>query len=98
MVCSMRALTSSTRARFMRCMATNADSNKVDTVTVKYRGKSIEVRKGARLRTALLKNGATPHNEGAVYINCRGIGSCGTCAVEICGRQETDEPDREDPL
>ena len=43
----------------------------------------MSARRGARLRTALLTHGLTPHNEGAVYINCRGLGTCGTCAVEI---------------
>mmetsp|Transcript_8021 Transcript_8021/g.16419 ORF Transcript_8021/g.16419 Transcript_8021/m.16419 type:complete len:201 (+) Transcript_8021:98-700(+) len=104
MVRTLRTLLSSTRASCTsaavqtRCAGagpTQAGSKSVDTVTVKYRGKSFEVRKGAKLRTALLKNGATPHNEGAVYINCRGIGSCGTCAVEICGGQAggNDDPD-----
>ncbi|GLC69309.1 hypothetical protein PLESTF_000814200 [Pleodorina starrii] len=55
------------------------------TVRIQFRGQEIEVARGAKLRTALLKSGLTPHSEGAVYINCRGIGSCGTCAVEIRG-------------
>ncbi|GLI60753.1 hypothetical protein VaNZ11_002983, partial [Volvox africanus] len=53
------------------------------TVKIRFRGQEIAVPYGTKLRTALLKSGLTPHSEGAVYINCRGIGSCGTCAVEI---------------
>lgn len=37
------------------------------------------------LRTALLRSGVTPHNGQAQLINCRGLGTCGTCAVEIEG-------------
>ncbi|KAG2435452.1 hypothetical protein HYH02_011952 [Chlamydomonas schloesseri] len=56
-----------------------------DNVKIAFRGREIEVPRGSKLRTALLRAGLTPHSEGAVYINCRGIGSCGTCAVEIQG-------------
>lgn len=37
------------------------------------------------MRTALLLQGLSPHSEGAKYINCRGLGTCGTCAVEVRG-------------
>jgi ferredoxin len=48
----------------------------------------IEVQRGEKLRTALLRRGATPHNAGARLINCRGLGTCGTCAVEVDGTVE----------
>jgi len=51
----------------------------------------IDVQRGELLRTALLRKGATPHNAGARLINCRGLGSCGTCAVEIDGSVEPAE-------
>ena len=36
------------------------------------------------LRTALLRNQVvSPHNGRANLINCRGLGTCGTCAVQI---------------
>lgn len=38
-----------------------------------------------KLRTALLLNGVSPHNGRSKVINCRGIGTCGTCAVEVDG-------------
>jgi len=41
------------------------------------------VRKGELLRTALLRRGVSPHNGNSKIINCRGLGTCGTCAVEI---------------
>jgi ferredoxin len=50
--------------------------------------RTIEVQRGELLRTALLRRGVTPHNAGARLINCRGLGSCGTCAVEVDGAVE----------
>lgn len=44
---------------------------------------TLKVQKGEVLRTALLRRGASPHNGRARLINCRGLGTCGTCAVEI---------------
>lgn len=39
---------------------------------------------GETLRTAALRRGlVSPHNGRARLINCRGLGTCGTCAVEI---------------
>ncbi len=48
-------------------------------------GKTFECAEGANLRQALLKNGIDLYNGGAKVINCQGIGTCGTCAVEISG-------------
>jgi ferredoxin len=41
------------------------------------------VRKGELLRTALLRRGVSPHNGKSTAINCRGLGTCGTCAVDV---------------
>jgi ferredoxin len=38
------------------------------------------------LRRALLQQGIDLHNGGAKVINCRGIGTCGTCAVQVEGK------------
>ena len=39
---------------------------------------------GELLRTAALRRGlASPHNDKANLINCRGLGTCGTCAVAL---------------
>jgi ferredoxin len=48
-------------------------------------GKTIECVVGANLRKVLLQGDIDLYNNGAKVINCRGIGSCGTCAVEIEG-------------
>jgi ferredoxin len=53
--------------------------------TITAQGKSIQCSAGDNLRQVLLSNGIDLYNGKANYINCRGIGSCGTCAVEIEG-------------
>ncbi|CAK9264114.1 unnamed protein product [Sphagnum jensenii] len=59
-----------------------------ELLDVEYRGKKISVERGTILRTALLRNGVSPHNGQAMYVNCRGLGTCGTCAVEVIGDVE----------
>jgi ferredoxin len=53
--------------------------------TVRYRGRIFSCAPGAALRDVLLANGDTPHSAGARLVNCRGLGSCGTCAVRVHG-------------
>ncbi|MGG6263532.1 2Fe-2S iron-sulfur cluster-binding protein [Leptolyngbya sp. AN03gr2] len=53
--------------------------------TITAQGKTIECESGANLRQVLLKNGIDLYNGNATVINCRGIGTCGTCSVEIEG-------------
>ena len=54
------------------------------SVKIKNTGETIEnIKAGTILRTALLKAGLTPHNGQAKTVNCKGIGSCGTCALKI---------------
>lgn len=48
----------------------------------------LQAERGATLRTAMLEGGVTPHNGRATLINCRGLGTCGTCAVEVQGPVE----------
>ena len=49
------------------------------------------VQSGELLRTALLRRGLSPHNNNSQLINCRGLGTCGTCAVEVRGAVEPAE-------
>lgn len=37
---------------------------------------------GTTLRSALLAGAASPHNQSHL-VSCQGLGSCGTCAVEV---------------
>ena len=50
---------------------------------IAYNGDEWFCEDGEKLRDALLSRGHSPHNGAAQYLNCRGLGSCGTCAVEI---------------
>ncbi|MDX5326080.1 MAG: 2Fe-2S iron-sulfur cluster binding domain-containing protein [Bacteroidota bacterium] len=52
---------------------------------IRFRGRTIEVPFGTNLRRALLQNGLSPYNGKAHHFNCHGLGTCGTCAVEISG-------------
>lgn len=54
-----------------------------DEVSISYRGTTVMAQAGTKLRTAMLRGGISPHNGKAQVINCRGLGTCGTCAVEV---------------
>jgi ferredoxin len=54
-------------------------------VKVVAQGKTFECDRGANLRQVLLKNGIEIYNGGAKVINCRGLGTCGTCALVVAG-------------
>jgi ferredoxin len=62
--------------------------------TVTAQGKTITCPDGANLRKVLIENGIDLYNGNAKIINCMGIGSCGTCAVEVEG--EVSEPNWKD--
>lgn len=53
--------------------------------TVRFRGEEIECERGDTLRDVLIAAGLSPHNGHATAFNCRGHGSCGTCAVRVGG-------------
>ncbi len=53
--------------------------------TITVQGKIITCDRGENLRRVLLKHNIDLYNGQSKLINCRGIGSCGTCAVEIEG-------------
>ena len=53
--------------------------------TVEFRGRTIECEAGATLRDVLREAGVSPHNGSADALNCRGHGTCGTCAVAVEG-------------
>ncbi|MCL6433870.1 MAG: (2Fe-2S)-binding protein [Leptolyngbyaceae cyanobacterium HOT.MB2.61] len=52
---------------------------------IRAQGKTIECEIGANLRQVLLSNGVDVYNNAAKTINCHGLGTCGTCAVEVQG-------------
>lgn len=53
---------------------------------VTAQGKTFECAPGANLRKVLLENGVELYNDKAKQMNCRGIGTCGTCAVKVEGQ------------
>ncbi len=53
--------------------------------TVRFRGREIECAEGRLLRDVLCEAGESPHNGRADLLNCRGHGTCGTCAVSLEG-------------
>jgi ferredoxin len=61
---------------------------------VTAQGKIFTCEAGANLRQVLLANGVELYNNNARIINCMGIGTCGTCAVQIEG--EVSEPNWKD--
>ncbi len=52
---------------------------------VTAQGKTFECPQGANLRSCLLQNGIDLYNGAASVVNCHGIGTCGTCAVQVEG-------------
>lgn len=52
---------------------------------IHFQGRVLDVSAGTKLRRALLEAGMSPHNDDARWLNCKGLGSCGTCAVEVEG-------------
>jgi ferredoxin len=87
-LCGRSALTS-TVALFSSSSSNTPD----DLVNVTFETASgtniIQVEKGELLRSAMLKRGMSPHNGRARLINCRGLGTCGTCAVEIISNSDS---------
>jgi ferredoxin len=53
--------------------------------TIVVRGQTLTCEYGANLRQVLLDHQINLYNGKAKIINCRGLGSCGTCAVAIEG-------------
>jgi len=53
--------------------------------TVTVEGRTFTCETGANLRQVLLANQGPVYNGAAQVINCHGLGTCGTCAVEIEG-------------
>lgn len=45
----------------------------------------LECEAGSNLRRVLRGAGAAVHNGQAAWLNCKGMGTCGTCAVQIEG-------------
>lgn len=53
--------------------------------TVHFAGEQVECLDGANLRTVLVRARLPLYNGAARALHCRGMGTCGTCAVRIEG-------------
>lgn len=53
---------------------------------VTFQETTFECAPGANLRAELFRAGLTPHNGQATWFNCKGLGTCGTCAVQVEGK------------
>ena len=59
------------------------DQSAIVSIETSSGTRELQIQKGEILRTAMLRRGSSPHNGRSRLINCRGLGTCGTCAVEI---------------
>ena len=50
-----------------------------------FEGREIECEHGENLRKVLLREGAQLYHSAIQPLHCRGLGTCGTCALEING-------------
>ncbi|MCM1981893.1 2Fe-2S iron-sulfur cluster-binding protein [Lyngbya confervoides] len=55
--------------------------------TIRAQGRTLTCHPGENLRRVLLREGVDLYNGTARQINCRGIGTCGTCAVALQGER-----------
>jgi ferredoxin len=53
--------------------------------TIRIFNREVYCDRGDNLRMVLLKNQVDLYNGAAKIVNCQGLGTCGTCAVEIEG-------------
>jgi ferredoxin len=64
--------------------------------TIRFDGREVPCPDGANLRVVLLRARLPLYNGAALAVNCRGSGTCGTCAVRIEGT--VSEPTRIEKL
>ncbi|MGA7954777.1 MAG: 2Fe-2S iron-sulfur cluster-binding protein [Gloeobacterales cyanobacterium] len=60
--------------------------------TIRIFNQKVSCNRGDNLRRVLLENKVGLYNGGAKVINCQGLGTCGTCAVEIEGAVSEPSP------
>lgn len=58
------------------------------TVTITNEKRSITVPEGTNLRKAALRHGVSLYSGADRYLNCRGLGLCGTCRVHVKSGRE----------
>lgn len=53
---------------------------------INYNGRQIKCLEGENLRKVLRRSKAPVYNGLAQYLNCKGLGTCGTCAMSVKGK------------
>ena len=53
--------------------------------TIIYNSQRFIASVGQNIRSALQQHGVSVHNGQSSWFNCKGLGTCGTCAVEVNG-------------
>lgn len=56
-----------------------------DRITILAQGKTMTCDRGANLRAVLINHGVDLYNGASSIVNCRGLGTCGTCTVQVEG-------------
>ena len=60
---------------------------------IEFQGKQIEIgTSDISLRKALINEGYSPHNGNSAWLNCKGLGTCGTCAIHFEGTANEPTP------
>lgn len=52
---------------------------------IEFEGREFECEVGDNLRRVLMRERSGLYNGPARFIHCRGLGTCGTCAIEVDG-------------
>ena len=55
------------------------------TILIKFKGNEVECSEGEILKKVLQNKGFNLHNGQSKWLNCKGLGTCGTCAVHVVG-------------
>lgn len=59
----------------------------IEQSTIQIGALLFRARKGVNLRRALIKEKQQVYHQDAIPFHCRGVGTCGTCAVKLEGPQ-----------
>ena len=63
--------------------------------TFSFKEKIIEIDSEHTLRSQLIEANLSPHNGKSTWLNCKGLGTCGTCAIKIIHGTCTEPTPRE---
>lgn len=73
--CNVRSSSSYLASASSSSSSAGSESSSSDEVKIRFGKQNASAPSGTLLRSAMLMNGLSPHNEGARTINCRGLGT-----------------------